>query len=99
MAFHERSDPENSYSILEATQWGQVDCLREFKFFKEKFNRGTTFTIEGSMYDYVRVSCIHHGEKVYWTWSKPPKFKVESKDIQLQSLRSPSSCFKPRIST
>ena len=91
MAFHEGSDPENSYSILEAR--GQVDCLREFKFFKEKFNRGTTFTIEGSMYDYVRVSCIHHGEKVYWTWSKPPKFKVESKDIQLQPL-NPDSPFQ-----
>ena len=92
MAFHEGSDSENSYSILEATQWGQVDCLREFKFFKEKFNRGTTFTIEGSMYDYVRVSCIYCGVKVYWTWSKPPKFN-ESKTIELQPL-NPDSPFQ-----
>ena len=88
MAFHDRS--ESTYSMLEAFtsgHRGEVRCHQDSKFFKEKFNRGTTFTIEGSMYDYVRVSCINpqNGEKVYWTWTRPLKFN-ESKIIDLRPL-------------
>ena len=88
MAFHDGS--ESTYSMLEAFtsgHRGEVRCHQDSKFFKEKFNRGTTFTIEGSMYDYVRVSCINpqNGEKVYWTWTRPWKFN-ESKIIDLRPL-------------
>ena len=95
MAFHAEGS-ENTYSMLEAfsyDRWGQVICHRHSKFFKEKFERGTTFTIEGSMYDFVRVGCIdpNHGEKVYWTWSYPPP--KESKAVELQCL-NPDSPFQ-----
>ena len=40
--------------------------------FMSKFEEATVFTVEGSLYSFVRISCNSpSGQKLYWTWPQP----------------------------
>ena len=57
--------------------------------FVDKFEEATVFTVEGSLYSFVRISCKSpSGEKLYWAWSQPVSQPPSSKTSTRITLKA-----------
>ena len=97
-------DSFNLQALLKKKEYGGLEadydsnCIRwcpsgpDNGSFEANFDKATVFTVKGSLYSFVRISCkTPTGETLYWTWSKPKSTSQSVTDITLEHYNEESN--------